>query len=150
MTQRTNRRQFLTNAGMGAAGFWIAGKQNGYGQEKSPNAQVNIACIGTGGQGGSDMGNVSKLGNIVALCDVDDKTNDKAAATFPNAKKYFDYRKMFDEMPKEIDAVTVGIPDSQHACPSIMAMKLGKGVYCQKPLTHDVWEARKMADARAS
>jgi predicted dehydrogenase len=146
MTQRTSRRQFLQNAGVGAAGFWIAGRQVGYGQEKSPNAQVNIACIGTGGQGGSDMGNVAKLGNIVALCDIDDKTNDKAAEKFPKAKKFYDYRKMFDEIAKEIDCVTVGIPDNHHACASIMAMKLGKGAYTQKPLTHDIYEARQMTE----
>ncbi|HLY10188.1 MAG TPA: Gfo/Idh/MocA family oxidoreductase [Planctomycetota bacterium] len=149
MTQRSNRRQFLQNAGMGAAGFWIAGRQVGYGQEKSPNAQVSIACIGTGGQGGSDMGNVSKLGNIVGLCDIDDKRNDEAGAKFPKAKKYFDYRKMFDEMAKEIDCVTVGVPDNHHACASIMAMKLGKGVYTQKPLTHDIYEARQMTEVAA-
>lgn len=149
MTPRTNRRQFLQNAGMGAAGFWIAGRQTGFGQDKSPNAQVNIACIGTGGQGGSDMGNVSKLGNIVALCDIDDKNNDKAGTQFPKAKKYFDYRKMLDEIPKEIDCVTVGIPDNHHACASIMAMKLGKGAYTQKPLTHDIYEARQMTEIAA-
>jgi len=149
MTQRSNRRQFLQNAGMAGAGFWIAGRQTGFGQEKSPNAQVNIACIGTGGQGGSDMGNVAKLGNIVALCDVDDKNNDKAGAQFPKAKKYFDYRKMLDEIPKEIDCVTVGIPDNHHACASIMAMKLGKGAYTQKPLTHDIYEARQMTEVAA-
>ncbi|HLY73312.1 MAG TPA: Gfo/Idh/MocA family oxidoreductase [Planctomycetota bacterium] len=149
MTQRTNRRQFLQNAGVGAAGFWIAGRQVGFGQEKSPNAQLNVACIGTGGQGGSDMGNVSKLANIVALCDIDDKRNGEAGAKFPNAKKYFDYRRMFDEMAKDIDAVTVGIPDNHHACASVMAMKLGKGVYTQKPMTHDIYEARVMRETAA-
>jgi predicted dehydrogenase len=149
MTQRSNRRQFLKNAGTAGAGFWIAGRQIGFGQEKSPNAQINIACIGTGGQGGSDMNNVKGLGNIVALCDIDDERNDKAGQQFPKAKKYFDYRRMFDEMAKEIDAVTVGIPDNHHACASVMAMKLGKGVYTQKPMTHDIYEARVMRETAA-
>ncbi|MBI3856293.1 MAG: Gfo/Idh/MocA family oxidoreductase [Planctomycetes bacterium] len=149
MTQRSNRRQFLQNAGTAGAGFWIAGRQIGFGQEKSPNAKLNVACIGTGGQGGSDMGNVGKSENIVALCDIDDKRNDEAAKTYPKAKKYFDYRKMLDEMSKEIDAVTVGTPDNHHACAAVMAMKLGKGVYVQKPMAHDVFEARFMRETAA-
>jgi hypothetical protein len=148
MSQRTSRRQFLTNAGAAGAGFWIAGRQVGYGQEKSPNAKLNIACIGTGGQGGSDMGNVSSE-NIVAICDIDDKRNDEAAKKHPNAKKYFDYRKMLEEMAKEIDAVTVGTPDHHHAPAAIMAMKLGKGVYVQKPMAHTVQEARVMRETAA-
>jgi len=122
MSQRTSRRQFLTNAGTAGAGFWIAGRQVGYGQEKSPNAKLNIACIGTGGQGGSDMGNVSSE-NIVALCDIDDKRNDEAAKKHPNAKKYYDYRKMLEEMAKEIDAVTVGTPDHHHAPAAVRALR---------------------------
>src|SRR5436190_20858047 len=98
MTQRSNRRQFLKNAGTAGTGFWIAGRQVGFGQEKSPNAKLNVACIGTGGQGGSDMNNVGGSENIVALCDIDDKRNDEASKKYPNAKKYFDYRKMPEEM----------------------------------------------------
>ena len=86
MTQRSNRRQFLKNAGVGAAGagFWIAGRQVGFGQEKSPNAKLNVACIGVGGRGAGDVDGV-KGENIVALCDVDKKSLDKQAANFPNA-----------------------------------------------------------------
>jgi predicted dehydrogenase len=146
MTQRTNRRRFLTNAGTAGAGFWIAGRQVGFGQEKSPNAKLNVACIGTGGQGGSDMGNVGSTENIVALCDIDDKRNDEAGKKYPNAKKYFDYRKMLEEMSKGIDAVTVGTPDHHHAPAAVMAMKLGKGVYVQKPMAHSVYEARVMRE----
>jgi predicted dehydrogenase len=150
MTQRFSRRQFLQNTGIGAAGtgFWIAGVARGYGQEKSPNAKLNVACIGTGGQGGSDMNNC-KSENIVGLCDIDDKRNGEAAKTFPNAKQYFDYRKMLDEMSKQIDAVTVGTPDHHHAPAAVMAMKLGKGVYVQKPMAHSVYEARVMRETAA-
>ena len=147
MTQRTSRRQFLKNTGIGAAGtgFWIAGRQVGFGQEKSPNAKLNIACIGTGGQGGSDMGNVSSE-NIVALCDIDDKRNAEASKKHPDAKLYFDYRKMLEEMAGKVDAVTVGTPDHHHAPAAIMAMKLGKGAYVQKPMAHTVQEARVMRE----
>jgi predicted dehydrogenase len=146
MSQRTSRRQFLTNAGAAGAGFWITGRQIGFGQEKSPNAKLNVACIGTGGQGGSDMNNVGSSENIVALCDIDDKRNEEAAKKYPNAKKYYDYRKMLEEMAKEIDAVTVGTPDHHHAPAAVMAMKLGKGVYVQKPMAHSVYEARVMRE----
>ena len=150
MTQRSNRRQFLKNAGIGAAGagFWIAGRQVGYGQEKSPNAKLNVACIGVGGRGAGDVDGV-KGENIVALCDVDKKSLDKQAANFPNAKKYQDFRKMLEELGKEIDAVTVATPDHCHAVASVTAMKMGKHCYCEKPLTHDVHEARVMAETAA-
>jgi predicted dehydrogenase len=149
MNGRTNRREFLKNAGRtGAAGlgFWVTGRQIGFGQEKSPNAKLNIASIGTGGQGGHDMDSVGKSENIVALCDVDSKRLEEAGKKYPSAKKFSDYRKMLEEMAKEIDAVTVGTPDHHHAPASMMAMKLGKGVYTEKPLTHDVYEARMMRE----
>ena len=150
MTQRSSRRQFLKNAGTGAvgAGFWIAGRQTGFGQEKSPNAKLNVACIGVGGRGAGDVDGV-KGENIVALCDVDKKSLEKQAANFPNAKKYTDFRKMLEEMTKDVDAVTVATPDHCHAPASVMAMKLGKHCYCEKPLTHDVYEARVMAETAA-
>jgi len=149
MSQRSSRREFLKNTGVAGAagvGFWVTGKQVGFGQEKSPNAKLNVAAIGTGGQGGSDMNSVGKTENIVALCDVDKKRLEEAGAKYPNAKKFQDYRKMYDECAKDFDAVTVGIPDSQHACASAMGMKLGKGVYTEKPMTHDVYEARYLRE----
>src|SRR5947207_1926427 len=130
MSHQSSRRQFLKNAGAAAGagvGFWVTGKQNPWAQEKGPNAKLNIASIGTGGQGGSDMNSVGKSENIVALCDIDSKRNDEAGKKYPEAKKFSDYRKMFDEMAPKIDAVTVGTPDHHHAPASIMAMKLGKG-----------------------
>ena len=140
----TTRRGFLgTSIG---AGFWIAGRQTGFGQEKSPNAKLNVACIGTGGQGGSDMGNVGKTENIVALCDIDKQRNAEALKKYPDAKIYDDYRKMLEEMAPKIDAVTVGTPDHHHAPATAMAIKLGKGVYTQKPMTHSVYEARTLRE----
>jgi predicted dehydrogenase len=146
MSRRSSRREFIGSSAAIGAGFWITGVERGYGQEKSPNAKLNVACIGTGGQGGSDMGNVGKTENIVALCDIDSKRNDEAGKKYPEAKKYNDYRKMLEEMAPKIDAVTVGTPDHHHAPASVMAMKLGKGVYTQKPLTHSVYEARVMRE----
>src|SRR5438552_9407292 len=117
MTQRSNRRQFLKNAGVGAAGagFWITGVQRGFGQEKSPNAKLNIASIGAGGQGGSDMNSVGKTENIAFICDIDDKRLDEANVKYPEAKRYNDYRLMLEKEAKNIDAVTVGTPDHHHA-----------------------------------
>ena len=146
MDRRLNRRQFIKNTGAAGVGFWVAGRQTGFGQEKSPNAKLNVAAIGTGGQGGSDMNSVGKTENIVALCDVDKPRLEEAGKKYPNAKKFTDYRKMLDECQKEIDAVTVGTPDHHHAPASVMAMRLGKGCYTEKPLTHDVYEARVMCE----
>ena len=142
----TSRRQFLQTTGAVGAGFWITGRQTGFGQEKSPNAKLNVACVGTGGQGGSDMGNVGKTENIVALCDIDKDRNAEALKKYPNAKLYDDYRVMLEEMAPKIDAVTVGTPDHHHAPATAMAIKLGKGVYTQKPMTHSVYEARTLRE----
>src|SRR5262249_20801489 len=126
-------------------GFWIAGGV-ALTESKAANEQVNIACIGVGGKGSSDTDHAGQYGNIVALCDVDETFLGDKAQKFPKAKTYHDYRKMFDEMGKTTDAVTVSTPDHHHAVASLMAMKMGKHVYCQKPLTHTVYEARQMRE----
>lgn len=112
----------------------------------APSEKINIAGIGVGGQGGSDIRALSSQ-NIVALCDVDWR---RASGTFkrhPNAKKYKDFRIMLDEEDKNIDAVVVATPDHVHAAASMSAIKRGKHVYCEKPLTHSVYEARMIAKA---
>ena len=109
-----------------------------------------FAGIGVGGKGGSDTDQAGNLGEVVALCDIDDNTSTAKAKKCPQAKKYNDFRKMFDEMGKKIDAVTVSTPDHTHAARrAILAMQLGKHVYCQKPLTHTVYEARLMRETAA-
>ena len=113
----------------------------------SPNEKLNIAAIGAGGQAATDI-NGCAAENIVALCDVDQKRLEERGAKFPKAKLYRDYRKMLEEM-KEIDAVTVSTPDHHHAFAAMMAMKLGKHVYCQKPLTHSISEARMLREVAA-
>ncbi len=146
MEQQSNRRDFLKDTTLAGVGFWVAGGV-ALADSKAANEKLSFACIGVGGKGDSDTMHVGQLGNVVALCDIDDKTlNGKIAQRFPKAKKYNDFRKMFDDMGKEIDAVTVSTPDHTHTVASVMAMKMGKHVYCQKPLTHSVYEARMMRE----
>jgi len=109
----------------------------------SANNKLNIAGIGVGGQGGSDINAVSSE-NIAFLCDVD---LDRASGTIrkhPNAKVYRDFRVMLEKEAKNIDAVVIGAPDHIHAPAAIMAMKMGKHVYCEKPMAHTIYEARRM------
>ena len=102
---------------------------------QSPNEKVQFACIGVGGKGDSDTHAAGKHGEIVALCDIDSEVLDKMGKKYPKAKKYFDYRKMLEELGGKIDAVTVSTPDHTHAPASVMAMRMGKHCFCQKPLT---------------
>ncbi len=110
------------------------------------NTHLRTAHIGVGGMGNADLKSISthELVRVTALCDVDAKNLAAAKKKHPGAKTYTDYRKLFDEMGSEIDAVIVSTPDHTHAPASIRAMELGKPVYCQKPLTHHVSEARAM------
>ncbi|MDR3619781.1 MAG: Gfo/Idh/MocA family oxidoreductase [Paludisphaera borealis] len=139
------RRDFLTTSAVaGVSGSFLRGAAPAVARaaEESPNSKVRFACIGVGGKGDSDTNDAGKHGEIIALCDVDEKTLDKMAAKYPNAKKYFDYRKMLEEIGDKIDAVTVSTPDHSHAVASAMAMRMGKHTFCQKPLTWSIEEAR--------
>jgi predicted dehydrogenase len=114
----------------------------------SPSAKVNVAGIGIGSRGGSDVAEVAGLGhNIVAVCDVDEKYAAKEFAKYPNARRFTDYRVMFDKMGKEVEGVVIGTPDHTHALIAMEAMKRGKHVYCEKPLAHSVEEVRKLIAA---
>lgn len=112
------------------------------------NDQINVGCVGVGGKGSSDVTGVAGAGGtILALCDVDEKRRGKnVVEKFPDAKFYHDFREMLEKEAKRIDAVTVSTPDHTHAPAAMMAMKMGKHVYCQKPLTHSIWEARQMME----
>lgn len=145
MTQRLNRRSFLGGLSTGAAAYWVAGRTS-FVFSNSPNERLNIAGIGVGGKGKSDIDQAGKFGNIVAICDIDEVRLNEKAQVFPKAKKYNDYRKLLDELCGEIDAVVVSTPDHHHAPASIRAMRMGKHVYCQKPLTHTPAEARLMRE----
>ena len=111
------------------------------------NNKLNIAIIAAGGRGGGNMGAVSTE-NIVALCDVNGKSLEKAAAKFPQARTYADFRKVFDHA-QEFDAVVVSTCEHTHAFATLLALQHGKHVYCEKPLTHNIWEARRIREAAA-
>jgi predicted dehydrogenase len=110
-----------------------------------PDEKLNIACVGCGGKGATDVQEVSSE-NIVALCDVDWSRAKRVAQAHPNAPRFQDYRVMLREMDEQIDAVTVTTPDHMHYPIAKMAIEMGKHVYVQKPLTHSVWEARQLAE----
>ena len=142
-----NRRTFL---GAGAAGlgyFFTASATSAARLGRKPNETLQFAGIGVGGKGESDIDQASGLGEVIAVCDIDDGNLGKKAQKWPSAKKYHDYRKLFDALGKQIDAVTVSAPDHHHALASLIAIRLGKHVYCQKPLTHTVFEARVLKEA---
>lgn len=115
---------------------------------QAANSQVNIACVGVGGKGWSDMLETSVGHRIVAICDIDEERLAKAKEKFPDARTYTDWRKLLEQ--PGIDAVTVSTPDHMHAAITISAMELGKHAFTQKPLTHSVFEARKMTELAAS
>jgi len=112
---------------------------------KSPSDKLNIAGIGIGGQGAHDLAQFESE-NIVALCDVDAEYAGPTFERYPKAKRHTDYRRMLEEQP-DIDAIVIATPDHTHACIAMAAMQAGKHVYCEKPLTHSVWEARQLAKA---
>ena len=146
---QSSRRDFLKNTSLAAAGFFIVPRHvlgRGY---VAPSDKLNIAGIGAGGKGTSDLAEFAKSPkvNIVALCDVDDRQAVKSRQSFPNAKYYKDFREMLDKEKNNIDACSVSTPDNTHAVAALSAMQLGKHVYVQKPLTHDIYEARTLTEA---
>jgi len=146
---KTTRRSFLKTAAivggaLGSTGYFVAESNAQEGASK----QLNVACIGVGGKGDSDSNNAAQFGKVVAICDVDSKTLDGKSTKegFQTAKKYTDFRKMLEENEKNIDIVTISCPDHMHAAATLMAMRMGKHCYTQKPLTRTIYEARKLAE----
>ena len=139
-----SRRQLMGGAAAVAAVFTIVPSNvlGGRGRN-APSNKLNVAGIGVGGRGASDI-NACENENVVALCDVDEKKAGKTFEKFSKAKVYKDYRLMLDKEDKNIDAVTIGTPDHIHAPAAIRAMKMGKHVYCEKPMAHTIFEAREM------
>ncbi len=137
-----SRRRFLSTSATAASTLIVHRRVLGQSGEKSPTDKLNIAGIGIGGQGAADLAELESE-NIVALCDVDAAYAAKTFQCYPKAKQFVDFRKMLDEQP-DIDAVVIATPDHTHACIAAEAMKRGKHVYCEKPLTHSVWEARQL------
>jgi predicted dehydrogenase len=139
----TSRRAFLKHTTWTCAGLWVAGSRV-RGDDKSPNEKLNIGFIGVGGRGEGNRRAITETGeNIVALCDIDDRRLGQAAEAIPDAKTYSDFRKLLEQ--KSLDAVVVTTPDHTHAVAAAMALRLGKHVYCEKPLTHSIDEARTLA-----
>lgn len=139
------RRTFLSAAAT-TAGVMIIPSHVLAGSGKTPSEKLNVASIGVGGMGYNDMRNVGATENLVAICDVDKRHVDRALKVFPQAKVFVDFREMLDQL-KDLDAVTVATPDHLHAIVTLTAMKAGKHVYCEKPLTHTVAEARAVREA---
>ena len=141
-----DRRDFFKQSAAAGAGTFFLGGAPAFARSlrQSPNEKVRFACIGVGGKGDSDTHAAGENGEVVALCDIDSEVLDKMGKDYPKAKKYFDYRKMLEELGDKIDAVTVSTPDHTHAPASVMAMRMGKHCFCQKPLTWSVEEARLM------
>lgn len=148
MGLRTNRRSFLKRSlqtGLGTLAL------PGVVATSSPNNKIQHAAIGVGGMG---WGDIQQIGShpdveIVAICDVDTARMAAAAKKFPNARRYQDWRILLDREADKIDSVNVSTPDHMHASITMTAINRGKHVYCQKPLTHDVYEARRVTEAAA-
>jgi predicted dehydrogenase len=135
-----SRRRFLYYSALAAGATTLAGCGTARPRRVSPNAKLNIGVVGVGGKGASDT-NACASENIVALCDVDEKMAAGPRAKYPNARFYRDFRKML-EREKSLDAVVVSTPDHMHATVAAMAIRMGKHVYVQKPLTQTIYEAR--------
>ena len=135
------RRTFLKDAALCAAGFVML-KHSRSARSYQANEKLNIALVGVGGRGSWFVGAIPRLGeNVVAMCDVNEHKAGPSFERIPSAKKYNDFRKMLHQMDKQIDAVVIAVPDNTHAVACAMAMHMNKHVYCEKPLTHDVYEA---------
>lgn len=144
-----SRRNFIKNAAIVSAGFSIVPRHvigRGF---IAPSDKLNIAGIGVGGKGRSDLAEMAKspFVNIVSLCDVDDRQAEVSRTNFPKASYYKDFREMLQKEKNNIDACTISTPDHTHTVATLSAMQLGKHVYTQKPLTHDIYEARILAQA---
>jgi predicted dehydrogenase len=137
-----SRRDFIRTASAATVGFTLLPSKviSGLGH-RAPSDKLNIAGIGVGGKGHANLLGMNTE-NIVALCDIDWNYSKSCFADFPAAKKYRDWRILFDEMGKSIDAVMISTADHTHAIIAAHALTLGKHVYCQKPLTHSVFESR--------
>src|SRR5687768_8425671 len=147
--KEVSRRKFIQSASVAAAAFTIVPRfvlGKGY---RAPSDTLYVAGIGVGGKGESDIASFAKSGKaeIAFLCDVDDRRAADSVKAFPKAKYYRDFREMLDKEHRHIDAVSVSTPDHNHAVQALAAMQLKKHVYVQKPLTHDIYEARILTEA---
>ena len=142
MKSKISRRKFVQHTSLAGAGFYILPSHtiSGLGHQ-TPSDKLHIAGIGIGGKGRWNL-EAMQSENIVALCDVDQQYAHQVFEEYPGAKRYVDWRRMLDEMDNTIDAVMIATPDHTHAVIAAAAMILGKHVFCQKPLTHSIYESR--------
>jgi len=144
--RRISRRRFLGTMATAGAAFTIVPRHvlgRGF---VPPSDKLNIACIGVGGRGAWNVRGVSSE-NLVAFCDVDDERAAETYRAFPNVPRYKDFRVMLEREGDRIDAVVISTPDHTHAVAAMMAIQMGKHVYCEKPLTRTIYEARRLAEA---
>ncbi|MCC8410194.1 Gfo/Idh/MocA family oxidoreductase [Mucilaginibacter sp. UR6-1] len=149
-TENNSRRSFIKSGAIAAASFMIVPRHVLGGKGFiAPSDKLIVAGVGAGGKGKSDIANFYKSGKaeIAYLCDVDDREAAESVKNFPKAKYYKDWRKLLEKEHKHIDAVSVSTPDHNHAIIGLAAMQLKKHVYIQKPLTHDIYEARILTEA---
>ncbi len=145
MTLRSTRRDFLKTTAAAGLGFWAAGGVTLQAKPPGPNDRINVGLVGVGGRGRAHVNSLAGKENIVALCDVDDVTAGSTYRKLWRTPRYSDFRAMLDR-ERTIDAVVVATPDHMHAPVAIRAMRMGKHCYCEKPLTHNIYEARLMKE----
>ena len=143
MKHQPSRREFLQVAAVTGVGYWALAGQTPK-VSASPNERLAFAGIGVGGKGGGDIAHAAMFADVVAVCDVDKRRLEHSLKVYPKAKGYTDFRKLFEEQEKSIDAATVSTADHTHAPAALMAMRMKKHVYVQKPLTRTIYEARLM------
>ncbi len=140
----SSRRSFIKQSALAAGAVAMPAFVRAQ-QSDSPNGRLNLACIGVGGKGKGDVSDAARYANIVALCDIDLAGDaSKTIAEHPNVPRYTDYRKLFDEMGSQFDAVTISTPDHSHYPIAMRALMEGKHVFLQKPLANTIWEARQL------
>lgn len=144
MNSKLSRRTFLRNSSVAGAAFWIG--SSGWTRGNSPNEKLNIGVVGTANRAAANIAGVQHQ-NIVAVCDIDDLFLNSAMQKFPQATRYNDYRKLLEQ--KDVDAVVISTTDHTHAVATVAAMKTGHHVYCEKPIAHNVREARIIAEVAA-
>ncbi|HRA89686.1 MAG TPA: Gfo/Idh/MocA family oxidoreductase [Planctomycetaceae bacterium] len=140
---RLPRRRFLTQSAVAATTLFA---MPAIVRASTLQQELHVAAIGVNGMGWSDLSNIGSHAKVkfVGFCDIDTARFDKADQGFPGVPHFADYRQLLADLGDKIDAVIVSTPDHMHAPIAMAAMKLGKHVYCQKPLTHTVWESRQM------